>query len=213
MTKITIIGASSGIGLKSLELALDRDHYVTAFSRSAKSIGIEHKNLEKINGNALDKNDLEKVISGSDIVIQSLGVPLNFNLLTGPISLFSESTVKIIEIMKESNVKRLISVTGFGAGDSISSIHPLQKIGFNLVFGRAYNDKTIQEELIKNSSLAWTIVRPGVLTNCNKEREYKVLDKPEDWRNGVISRHSVADFIIKQIDDKSYINKAPVLIN
>ena len=65
-------------------------------------------------------------------------------------------------------MKRLICVTGFGAGDSRASISCLQRLPFQMVFGRAYADKSVQERLIKDSSLDWTIVRPGVLTTAGE---------------------------------------------
>lgn len=211
MSKITVIGASSGIGLNVVKVGLSRGHTVSAFSRSANSINIEHPNLFKISGDALNYEDVENVISGSDAVIQSLGVPFNIKLFTGPISLFSESTKNIISAMTELNIKRLISVTGFGAGVSKESIHPLQRVGFNLVFGRAYSDKDNQESLIKDTNLSWTIVRPGVLVNCMKNKNYNVLIEKKEWRNGVISRYNVADFIINVLNDDNFVCKEPVL--
>jgi len=47
-------------------------------------------------------------------------------------------------------------ITGFGAGDSRDSIGFLQRVPYEIVFGRAYADKTMQEELIKKSGLEWT---------------------------------------------------------
>ena len=81
-----------------------------------------------------------------------------------------------------------------------------------MVFGRAYDDKSEQEKLIKESSLDWTIVRPGVLTNGARSGHYRILETAPEWRNGVISRANVADFLVRLIDDPSYVCKAPVLI-
>lgn len=103
-----------------------------------------------------------------DAVIQTLGIPANARMLTGPIDLFSTTKTTLLPLMQELGILRLISVTGFGAGDSRSSIAPLQRLGFDLVFGRAYCDKDIQEQLITQSGLDWTIVRPGVLINTRK---------------------------------------------
>jgi len=66
--------------------------------------------------------------------------------------------------------------------------------------------------LIKKSGLDWTIVRPGILTNSPKTGRYRVLVEPSQWRNGVISRADVADFIVRSIDDDDHVHKAPVLI-
>ena len=81
-----------------------------------------------------------------------------------------------------------------------------------MIFGRAYYDKSLQEKLIKNSSLDWTIIRPGVLISGRKMGRYKILDMAAQWRNGIISRKDVADFLVRQIEDRAYVCKDPVLI-
>ena len=82
-----------------------------------------------------------------------------------------------------------------------------------LLVGRAYDDKSVQERLIKNSSVDWTIVRPRVLTSGRRTGQYKVLDKPSQWRNGVISRSDVAEFLVRQIEDRTYVGKALVAMS
>ena len=109
---------------------------------------------------ALDSKDIEEALNGIDVVIQTLGVSLGD--LFRPVSLFSDATRILVSAMESKGVKRLICVTGFGAGDSRESISCFQLVPFRLVFGRTYDDKSLQERLIKNSSLDWTIVRPGV---------------------------------------------------
>jgi putative NADH-flavin reductase len=115
--------------------------------------------------------------------------------------------------MKIQGVKRLICVTGYGAGDSRASISCLQRLPFQIVFGRAYDDKSLQEQLIKESELDWTIARPGVLTSGPRTGHYQILSEASQWRNGIISRADVAEFLVRQIGDQTYIRKAPVLIN
>ena len=80
------------------------------------------------------------------------------------------------------------------------------------MFGRAYEDKSVQERLIKDSGLEWTIVRPGVLTGGRRTRNFKILADPSKWRNGMISRADVADFLVQQIEDRTYVRQAPVLV-
>ena len=57
----------------------------------------------------------------------------------------------------------------------------------------------------------WTIARPVILTNGPKIGRYRVLVEAQQWRNGLISRWDVADFLIKQGEDDMYFKKAPVL--
>lgn len=212
MNKLLVIGASSGIGMQTTKLALEHGMNVKAFSRSANKIDIIDEHLEKVAGDALSSADVEAALSGCDAVVVALGVPANLKLITGPITLFSEATKILIPLMQKQGIKRLMCVTGFGAGESIEAINPLQKIGFNMVFGRAYADKSIQEEQIVNSDLDWTIIRPGVLTNCGFPSSYRVLAEKQTWKNGIVSRASVAKFIVNELEKNEYIRQAPVII-
>jgi putative NADH-flavin reductase len=208
--RVLIIGASKGIGLETTRQALDAGHGVRALARSATAIAISNPSLEKMRGNALKTEDVEAALVGMDVVIQTLGVGLGE--LFRPVHLFSDATRVLIAAMKRQDIKRLICVTGFGAGDSRASISCLQRLPFQIVFGRAYDDKSLQEQLIKESELDWTIARPGVLTNGPRTGRYRILSEASQWRNGIISRADVAEFLVRQIGDQTYIRKTPVLI-
>ena len=209
--RVLIVGASKGIGLETARQALDAAHDVRALARSTTAIADSNPSLEKIRGDALKTEDLEAALVGVDVVIQTLGVGLGD--LFRPVHLFSDATRVLIAAMRRQGVKRLICVTGFGAGDSRASISCLQRLPFQIVFGRAYDDKSLQEKLIKESELDWTIARPGVLTSGPRTGRYRIIVEASQWRNGIISRADVAEFIVRQIGDQAYIHKTPVLIN
>ncbi|WP_372930811.1 NAD(P)-dependent oxidoreductase [Methyloceanibacter sp.] len=210
MAHVLVIGASGGIGRETLSAALDAGHRVRAFSRSANEIDLENSYLKKHSGDAMNEAGIDAALDGIDVVVQTLGI--GADELFKSVNLFSESTRILIAAMQRRNVRRLIVVTGFGAGDSREAIGCLQRIPFRLFLGRAYNDKDVQERLIKESGLDWTIVRPGILTKGARTGRYRVLVEPSQWRNGVISRADVADFIVRSIDDDGRAQQAPVLI-
>ena len=209
--RVLIVGASNGIGLETTRQALEAGHNVRALARSATSIEVSNPSLEKMRGDALNAQDVGAALVGVDVVIQTLGV--GFGDLFRPVHLFSDATRVLIAAMRSQGVKRLICVTGFGAGDSRASIRCLQRLPFQIVFGRAYDDKSLQEKLIKESELDWTIARPGVLTSGTRTGCYRILAEASQWRNGIISRADVAEFLVRQIGDQAYIRKTPVLIN
>jgi putative NADH-flavin reductase len=210
MAQVLIIGASKGIGLETTRQALEAGHRVRAFARSAPDIRISDPDLEKVRGNALRDSDVTAAVTGMNAVIQVLGVGLGDLFL--PVHLFSDATRILLAAMHTQSVKRLICVTGFGAGDSRASINCLQLLPFRFFLGRAYDDKDVQERLIKDSAFDWTIARPGVLTSGGRTGRYKILKDPLEWRNGIISRADVADFLVQQIEDRAYLRKTPVLI-
>ncbi len=208
--RVLIIGASKGVGLETTRQALAAGHRVRAFARSADAIRLQDARLDKFRGDALKAADVEAALEGVDAVIQALGV--GFSDLLRPVRLFSDATRVLIRAMEAKGVKRLIAVTGFGAGDSREAIGLLQSVPFSLVFGRAYDDKSEQERLIRRSSLEWTIARPGVLTDGRRTGRAKILADPSQWRNGMIARADVADFLVRQIEDRTYLRQAPVLV-
>lgn len=211
MSTILVIGASRGIGLETVKAALGAGHNVKAFARSAGGIPLSDPKLEKISGSALSRTDVDGALKGADAVIQSLGVRSLTELALGT-TLFSQSTRILVEAMQTAGVKRLIAVTGAGAGNSRGRISPLyDHVVFPLLLQRIYADKDIAEAIIAKSTLDWTIARPVGLTNGPATGRYDVLPEVKDWRGGFISRADVADFLMKQIADRSLIGKTPLL--
>src|SRR5262249_48221435 len=130
-----------------------------------------------------------------------------------PTRLFSKATRVLVTAMEEAQIKRLICVTGFGAGDSRGHGGLVFYAGLYLVLGRLFYDKGVQGHNVRGSKLDWVIVRPVILTEGPKTNAYRALVDPRDWACGFISRADVANFLIKQIDEDAFLHKTPVLMN
>jgi putative NADH-flavin reductase len=211
MATLLVIGATRGIGREVVDMAVEHGHQVRAFARGAASIP-EGPRLEPWPGDATNSEDLRPAVEGVDGVVMSLGLPKSLSFIYRPTRLFSSATAALLPVMEKAKVKRLLVVTGFGAGKSRDRISALERIPFHAVFGRAYADKSRQEALIEASDLNWTIVRPGVLTNGPETGVYQVLENPESWRNGVIARKEVARFLLTAFELGSHVKEAPVLV-
>lgn len=212
MATLLIIGASRGIGFETVKAALHAGHTVRALARSAATIPITHSNLQKITGNALNQSDVERALEGADAAVQSVGVGSLRDLVIGT-DLFSKSTRVLIDAMQAKRVRRLIAVTGAGAGDSRGrNGFGYDYVLYPLLLARIYADKDIAETMIRASGLDWTIVRPGILKNGDKTGNYLALPDMKDWRTGAITRADVADFLVKQIDDTRFVERTPLLI-
>jgi putative NADH-flavin reductase len=211
MATVLIIGASKGIGLEALKQALAAGHIVRALARTASGIPLDHFHLQKIDGDALDFVVVRRALAGVDVVIQSLGLSVGPEVIFRPVRLFSEATRILVAAMKEAGTRRLVCVTGFGAGDSRGRGGLFYNMAFCLLLGRAYEDKDVQEQIVRRSGLEWIIVRPVILTNGPKTGAYRALILARDWRCGFISRADVADFLVKQIDDNRFLGATPVL--
>jgi putative NADH-flavin reductase len=214
LPNVLIIGASHGIGLETVGTALRAGLSVRALARSAASMPIQDANLDKVSGNALDPDTIRNVLRDIDVVIQTLGVNFSPRLVFEGTRLFSESTRILVDAMKATGVKRLITVTGLGAGDSRGHGGLLyDAVVFPLLLKRVYDDKDVQEWIVKSSGLDWTIVRPGLLKNSPATGRYRVLTASKDWQFGAISRADVAGFLVRQVDDRTLIGTTPLLIS
>ena len=211
MATVLIIGASRGIGFETVKAAIQAGHSVRALARSARRIPVDHPKLEKMVGDALEVPTMKRALTGVDVVIQSLGISAGPEIIFKPTQLFSIATRVLVATMEEAQVKRLICVAGFGAGDSRGRGGFLYSVAFHLLVGRIYDDKDVQERIIRRSKLDWVIVRPVILTNGPKTNAYRASVDPRDWTCGFVSRADVADFLIKQIEDDAFLRKTPVL--
>jgi hypothetical protein len=97
------------------------------------------------------------------------------------------------------------------AGDSRGRGGFLYNATFHLLLGRVYDDKDVQERIIRSSKLNWVLVRPVILTDGPKTNAYRALVDPRDWTCGFISRADVSDFLVKQINSDAFLHKTPVL--
>jgi len=201
---ITIIGASAGIGLETVKRGLDRNHSITTLSRSGIEIE-EKKSLNVILGDATNKADLLSSIQNADAIIVTLGTSKNMNATT----LFSDFAQLMVEIHKENKIDSpFIFVTGFGAGESKNYVPWLVKIFLKYFLKDVYADKTKMEEIITNSDLNWTVVRPGRLLDKELTEKYRIENKLFKGINvGGINRADVADFLIKQAEEQTELKK------
>ena len=105
-----------------------------------------------------DAQALSGILQDIGVVIQTLGVDFSPRLIFEGTRLFSESTRILVDAMKAAGVKRLITVTGLGAGDSRGHGGLLyDAVVFPLLLKRVYDDKDVQEWIVRSSRLDWTL--------------------------------------------------------
>lgn len=205
---ITIIGASSGLGLETVKRALERNHQVITLSRSEVQLP-EHPNLIKLKGDATKKEDIVRSISGTDALIVTLGTGQSRK----PTTLYSDFARLLLEIHKAKQLSiPVIVLTGFGAGNSGKYNSLIMRILFWLLLKDVYADKTLMEEMIATSGMRWVIARPGRLTDGPLTEEYRVENRLFKGVNiGSISRADVADYLVRQAENPIDLFRYPAL--
>ncbi len=110
--------------------------------------------------------------------------------------------------MKKYDVSRLICLSAWGIGDSKDRLPFVFKhIILPLLMKEEYEDKEAQEQLIQQSTLDWTIVRPSRLTNGPHTGSYRMKSILEFSGQSSISRADVADCMLKQLTDQTFRQK------
>ncbi|HEX2897180.1 MAG TPA: SDR family oxidoreductase [candidate division Zixibacteria bacterium] len=204
---VLIIGATGGTGRELVKQALERGHSVTALVRKPERANFSDPKVKIMHGNVLDYESVIRSMEGQDAVLSALG----HKRWLGPTKILSEGTKNIIKAMESHNVSRFICETSLSVGESFGRLglyYTLFVIPIILPF--YFWDKRRQEKIIRDSSLKWTIVRPGPLNNRKGRKKYKHGEIVGNyiWTFG-ISRADVADFMLNQLTDETYLRKAP----
>jgi len=205
--KLIIFGATGTIGHHLVEQALEQGHQVTAFARHPSALGIDHQNLTLFTGDVFNQASVDEAIKGNDAVLVTLGSAK----LTGKVR--SVGTGNIIKAMERHQVKRLICQSTLGVGDSESNLNFVWKyLMFGLLLRFVFKDHVVQEEMVKQSHLDWTIVRPSAFTDETLTGTIKYGSLPSDKKLMLkIPRLQVAKFMMQQLTDENYLYKTPAV--
>ncbi len=204
--KLLIFGSTGGIGRQLVEQALAQGHAVTAFARHPAKLDLKHANLKVTQGDVMDFAAVERAMQGQEAVLSALGTPaLTKNTVR------SEGTRNVIRAMEKTGLCRLVCLSSIGIGDSRDMLPFHYKyILVPLLLRQGFAEHELQEDCVKQSRTEWTIVRPGAFTNGDYTGVYRHgLPVSNKAIKAKISRADVADFMLKQLADNTYLHKAP----
>ena len=204
---ILIVGATGGTGRQLLAQALDRGYFVTALARNPSAISTTHERLRVMRGDVLDRSSIEAAMHGQDAVLSALGHKRFFY----PNRIQSDGTQNVLQAMEVQGVRRFICQTSLGLGDSAFRGGAVGTFFITpAILPFYFWDKARQEQVVARSTLDWIIVRPGRLTNGPRRGRYQSGLRVGRFLRGVkISRADVADFMLNQLDDNTYLKSAP----
>ncbi|MCA9917982.1 MAG: SDR family oxidoreductase [Anaerolineales bacterium] len=203
--KLAVFGATGGTGKEIVTQALEAGHEVTVLVRDSSRLSVMHDKLYLVIGDVLNLEKVEEALAGSEAVCCSLG-----NTANNPDFVVSDGTQNIIEGMKKQGISRLVVVSALGVGETRERVSISFKMLMKTVLRKAYEDKERQEQIVRESGLDWVIVRPGGLTNGPATGEYKFGLDPTIG-GGQVSRADVADFVLQQLTDDTYLHQTPAI--
>lgn len=202
---VALFGATGTTGRFVLEEALARGHKVSALVRDPDRFDIDHENLDTIVGDVLDPEAVEKTIAGCDAVVSVLGAGMRRTTLR------TDGTRTIVGAMHRLGIRRLISQSVFGLGDSWNKLPLHWKLLVKPVILRnAYRDHAAQEDEVAASGLDWTITRPVSLRDIEPTGRYQ--DGTAAAMNGITLKIGLTDlarFTLDQLDSDRYLHRRP----
>jgi len=200
MEKLILFGATGGTGREVVKQALDRGHEVTVIVRNPSSFDIQHPRLKIVQGDVLEPSTFAKYMQGIDAVISCLGVGNSRQ----PITLYSTGIENIISAMKMAGVQRLICI-------SAGALYVNQQMGFFVriitklvlqkILKEMYADMRLMEQIVEESKLNWTIVRPPMLKNKPFTGVYRTAIASHIKHPFSIARADLADFMLNILTD------------
>jgi putative NADH-flavin reductase len=207
MHKIALFGATGKTGNEFLKLALANGYQVKALVRTPEKLKEDPNKLEIIKGDVLVCEDVQNTLAGCDIVVSLFG-----HVKNSPAWLQTQGTINIVSAMKTENIQKIVSLSGgglpFPEKDKPKLADKLIRIIMKIAVPKILNDAIEHHKVLQESELQWIIVRGPRLTNGSKVGNYKV-----GWvgvNSGTkIARADLADFILKQVTEDTYIHQMP----
>ncbi len=198
--RIFILGANGKTGTQLVDVALARNHQVTAFVRSPEKITRRHPNLQVLHGDPRNVHEMASLLPGHDAVLSALGVrpPQAFR----PHTLVQECAASTVGAMTRVGVKRLVLV-------SAAVLFPGKGLFFAFfrsILTHVRRDLGTAEEIVRATSLEWTIVRPPRLISTADDVYRSERDMlPASGYS--ISFRAVAAFMLDAVERRMYVRE------
>jgi putative NADH-flavin reductase len=207
--RLTVFGATGGIGGHVVRQALDRGFAVTAVVRDPARLPVTHPALRTVAVPALDSSgDLAEIVRGSDAVLSGIGPRGRHD---GPVA--STATRSILKAMESAEVHRLVVVSAAPVGpapdgESLLNRRVLLPV-ISAVLKDVYADLRVMEDLMAASPAEWTAMRPPRLVDKPLTGRYRTAVGANVARGNTIARADVAHAMLAALDDPTT-NRQPL---
>jgi putative NADH-flavin reductase len=211
--KLTVFGATGGVGRELVTQALDAGHHLTAYARNPAKLDLTHANLTVTAGQLTDRHAVQHAVHGADAVISALGPSLHRKATGMPLR---DGTRTILDAMGAERVERYIAIATPSLRDprdTPSLLGLIVPIMGRTLFPRAYRELLAMSQLITDSPLDWTIARFTRPTNSAPTATIRAGHLGKDHIRASITRADIATFLLTQTTDTRFHRAAPAISN
>lgn len=199
MKNVLVLGASGQIAQWVIEMLANEPNLTqTLLVRDTKKLGADlPANAKVIEADVLNLEQLKQAVQGQDIVYANLAGELE------------QQTQNIISAMHSAGVQRIIMINSLGIYDEVKGNFGewnRKEIGAYLGPYRKAAD------LLEASDLDYSILRAAWLMD-EDEIDYETTERDQDFKGTVISRKSVAAFVVKIIQTPEFSSRKNLGLN
>ena len=214
--RILILGATGRTGRFLVEEAMKQGYAINVLLRDKSKLNVNSNSITLFEGTPTDINTLLPAMQGCEAILSALNISRISDFpwapLRTPKNFLSAGMENIIKAADQLQIKRIIITTAWGVGETKKEI----PFWFRLLIdksniGYPYRDHELQEDLLNNSSLNWTTIRPVGLTNALNNKEVLVSFNNSPRPRLIISRQNVARFMFYVLKNDLYIKQSPTV--
>jgi putative NADH-flavin reductase len=213
--KLVVFGASGRIGTELVRQAVAAGHQVTAVVRAGSAVEVpvpagSRGVVAVVPADVMDPEAITAVLAGHDAVLSVLG-PRD----RGPTSVLSDGARSVLRAMGDAGVRRLlvVSVAGIHTKGDGPLTRYVAKPLVQRIFKESFADARRLEDLVRSSSLDWTIVCPPRLTDGAAKGSVR-SNADGTVRGGfTITRADVAAYLLGAVDDATLVRRTVVIAN
>ncbi|ABL81690.1 MULTISPECIES: NAD(P)H-binding protein [unclassified Nocardioides] len=211
---VTVFGATGAIGSLTVTELLDRGHTVTAYARNPDKVppGWADR-VRVVIGELDDAAAIDTAILGAHAVVSALGPSMERTATGLPLVV---GIGHILDAMGRHGVRRYVGHATPAILDPRE--RPTLVTRFTTFMPRtfmrrAYDEITGMTDLVMASNLDWTIVRFIAPKDTPKKGTPRVGFFGTDKLGFAIGRADIAAFTAGQVDDTTYVHRAPAISN
>lgn len=204
--RMTILGVTGSTGAALLTQALEHSHEVTAVARTPARVTTSHPHLRVLPGDVLNAASLVAPFANSEVIISCVGVASPLQARKGT-TVYSAGTRNIIAAMQQSSVNRLIVVSSAGVAPRKGAPLIYKLLVKPFLLEPAYQDMRLMEAALTATDLAWTIVRPPLLTGAALQTNYRLQADRNFDDDRPLGRASLAHFLLAEAENPRFVQR------
>lgn len=201
---VIVFGATSEGGVELCRrLREDQVRVVAGVRASSDRSALESLGVECRQADAMEPEQLRNAmreLNEQTIVVSLLGgMPTRKSSVVD-----SQGNINLIDAATAARARRFVLVTSVGCNESYKALVWVPRV---IILRHTIREKSIAETYLKDSGLAWTIIRPGRLTALRRQPTGRGILIEHALAAGPITRVDLGELVYQAVNSEEAIGK------